>query len=501
MADAINRGPIGTTLAWIGTIAQAQPNRPALFEGEKVWSYRELWQQSADFARGLLKQGVRPGETVALIGTNEARYITAYLAIMRAGAVAVPMNYMLDPPSIRQQLDLVNATAVFVGDVDEAIRKEIFECYRAWGLATFDGSSTGTLPMVKPSTIGSILLTSGSTGQPKGVVHDHSAILHSALQLSGNLPFAADDRGVAFLPFHASIPEQVMPTLCAGGSLDVLPRFDVERVADACERATTLDAVPTVMARLLDGSNLDKLRNLRWVQFASEPMPVPLLKRWWHELPHTETHEFYGMTELLPLTVASHRDLDEDPTIVGRPFPTSALRIDTDDTASGSGASGEIVCHSPARMLEYLDDSDSTNAVLTADGSMRTGDLGSLDDRGFLHITGRIKDVIISGGLNVAPAEVEEAACRHPQVVAASVVGIPDSRWGETPVVVAIPDTDSMLTAAEVLEFCRTELKTFKRPSAAAVVASLPVTGIGKAAKSTIKQLVMDGEIELVYAR
>jgi acyl-CoA synthetase (AMP-forming)/AMP-acid ligase II len=149
-------------------------------------------------------------------------------------------------------------------------------------------------------------------------------------------------------------------------------------------------------------------------------------------------------------------------------------------------------------MAGYLGDPDATRAVTTASGAIRTGDLGELDEDGALFLTGRLKDLIITGGLNVAPAEVEAAACRHPAVASAVVVGIPDPRWGETPVVVAVPVPGSPLRPGDLLTFCRTELSGFKRPSGAALVDRLPLTGIGKSAKSVVRDRILSGEITLV---
>jgi acyl-CoA synthetase (AMP-forming)/AMP-acid ligase II len=151
-------------------------------------------------------------------------------------------------------------------------------------------------------------------------------------------------------------------------------------------------------------------------------------------------------------------------------------------------------------MRGYLDDPETTAGALTPAGAIRTGDLAYLDDAGLLHLKGRLKDLIISGGMGIAPAEIELTACRHPRVATAAVVGVPHPRWGETPVVVAVPAAGNMLTPAEVLDFCRTELTGYKRPTAAALVDSLPQTGIGKIAKTALRERVLSGEIPVVRA-
>jgi acyl-CoA synthetase (AMP-forming)/AMP-acid ligase II len=207
------------------------------------------------------------------------------------------------------------------------------------------------------------------------------------------------------------------------------------------------------------------------------------------------------MTELLTCTVANDRILREDPSSVGVPFSTSLLyAIDADGSEITDGGAGELICQSPAKMLGYYDDEEATAAARTAEGGMRSGDLGRVDERGRVFLTGRLKDLIISGGINVAPAEIEAVACRHPGVSNAAVVGIPDERWGETPVVVVVPTTVDGADAAAVLAHCRAELTSFKRPSAAAVIDAFPSTGIGKSAKSLIRRQILDGEVELVRA-
>jgi acyl-CoA synthetase (AMP-forming)/AMP-acid ligase II len=263
-------------------------------------------------------------------------------------------------------------------------------------------------------------------------------------------------------------------------------------VAEACRRSTCFDAIPTIMARLLDEAPLDALANLRWVSFASEPMPPATLRRWHEALPGVEAHQFYGMTELVPATTASHAMLLEDPTTVGIPFPTTLVGQDTE--------TGQLLVRSPAQMRGYYKNRSASSAALTENGSIKTGDLGRIDDRGWVYLTGRLKELIITGGLNVAPAEIEAIACHHPSVGAAAVVGIPDARWGETPVVIGVARDGSALTPDVLLSHCRQGLKGFKRPSAAAVVDILPSTGIGKIAKNLLRDQIVRGEIALVRA-
>jgi acyl-CoA synthetase (AMP-forming)/AMP-acid ligase II len=285
--------------------------------------------------------------------------------------------------------------------------------------------------------------------------------------------------------------------------LEIVPGFDIERVADACTRATTFDAVPTILRRLIEHAPLEKLAHLKWIQFASEPMPVDLLRRWWDELPTVEMHQFYGMTEALALTVAPHRLLKVEPHTVGRAFPTTGLRIEAADSGGGPDGTegvGELVAITPARMKEYFGDRSATDAALTTDGAIRTGDQGRIREDGLLFLTGRLKDIIITGGLNVAPAEIEAVAATHDSVMAVVVVGVASERWGETPIVIGVPKPSRELTADDLLRHCRERLTSFKRPSGAAVLSHLPIAGIGKVDKAAVKRMVENGELDVVYA-
>lgn len=486
-----------TIVSTIDAVARSRPSSPAVVEERMTWTYAELWSRAEEYARVVRTRGVQQGQPVGIIGQNAARYVAAYLGVLRAGCAIVPVSTMLDARSVREQLDLVGVRTVIVGQVSEEVRDTLEDGFEVVELADPGHADYATrLPVILPSATGSFMLTSGSTGRPKGVEHTHESLLHAVSQMARAFPFAETDRAVVFLPMYTCIPEGVLPVLCRGGSLEVLPGFDVDRVADACTRATTFDAVPTVLSRLLENAPLHKLADLRWILFASEPMPVPLLEAWWEELPTVETHQFYGMTELLTITAASHELLRAVPQTVGRAFPGTRLRLGPLD---GHDAAGEILASSPSRMLRYYGDPATTTQALTAQGELRTGDLGRLDDSGHLFLTGRLKDIIITGGLNVAPAEIEEVAYTHGGVQEVMVVGVPSERWGETPVVVAVPKPDHEVTAQALLDYCRSTLAGFKRPSAAALVPSLPTTGIGKGDKAMIRKLIADGEINLVF--
>ena len=486
-------------VTWIGSVVRARPHQPALIEGSTTWTYAELWARSGAVARDLLSRRLQAGRPVGIVGENEAAYLATYFGILRAGGVAVPINAMLDSNAMCRQLKMVDPAVVYVGRVDPDVRDALQSLFRVQPMTGAPApTSNPRFPTVGANSGCAIMLTSGSTGEPKGAVHSHGSMLHGALQLAATFPYGPGERGVVCLPLYACIPELVLPMLLAGGALEILPGFDVDRVADACTRATMIDAVPTILSRLIENAPLDSLRQLRWVQFASEPMPVPLLRRWWEELPGVETHQFYGMTEILPLAAAPHALLKAEPGSVGRAFPTSAVTVDQHTGDESSDGSGELLGSSPARMRGYFGDAVATKDAFVGSGYMRTGDLGRVDERGFIHLTGRLKDIIISGGINIAPREIEDVASSCPGVESAIVIGIPSATWGETPIVIGVPRRGHPLTPEELLAHCRQGLSGYKRPTGAGLVDRIPTTGIGKAAKDLIRQMILNGEIRLV---
>ncbi|HEX5589172.1 MAG TPA: AMP-binding protein [Candidatus Limnocylindrales bacterium] len=485
-------------VAALRSVVEAGPGRPAVRDAAGEWRFGDLWERAGRVAGGLLDRlAVRPGARVGILGENSAEYLAAYFGILRAGCVAVPLNQLLRPEEHTAQLELVGARDCLVGRdfLDERLGGSIRTVPITDVVA---GPEPSSLPPVGPADDATILLTSGTTGRPKGAVQTHATMRTAVAEMHAALPFARDDVMLAFLPFFASIPEQILPSLLAGACVEVLPRFDLDRIADACDRATAFDAVPTLMARLIDGVPAARLSRLRWLMFASEPMPPALLARWWEELPTVATYQFYGMTEMLTITAAGPELMREAPTSVGRPFPRSQVAvIGPDGAPAATGDAGEVVCASPARMRTYLPDGIDPATWRLADGSMRTGDLGRLDEAGRLHLTGRIKDIIISGGMNIAPSEIEAVAAEHPGVATSVVVGVPDARWGETPILVVVAKAGQRLDPQELLRFCRGRVASYKRPRGVAIVESLPATGIGKSSKAAIREHLLGGGVEV----
>ena len=451
-------------------VVSAGPDRPAIQADGTIWSYADLWDRSGRIGTSLLgRLGLRPGDRVGILGQNDPAYLAAYFGILRAGCVAVPLNQFLLAAELADQLELVGARLASSAGSTRRPPAPWPGAMPTVAIGDLLGGTDAPLPPVDARSDATILLTSGTTGTPKGAVQTHATMRHAAAELQRALPFSADDVMLAFLPFFAAIPEQILPTLLTGGAVEVLPRFELAAVEEACSRATTFDAVPTLMARLLEGVDHVRLARLRWLMFASEPMPPSLLFRWWEALPAVRTYEFYGMTEMLTITVATPDTLREAPASVGLPFPGSTVSVvDAEGRSVPAGESGELVCASPARMRGYLPEAIDPRPGACPRGAMRTGDLGHFDEGGRLVLTGRIKDLIISGGMNIPPTEIE------------AVAGQPSGRrrarspWASRPALGRDPDRHrrpvsggASLTSAELLAYCRERLASYKRPTGA----------------------------------
>lgn len=498
-------GDVAGILARIEEVATQRPDARVLIEGGRELTYADFWRQTGEVAVRLLGMGVGFGERVAIVGPNSSEYLTAYFGILRAGAVVVPLNGLLSRAELADQLVFADTWGCVDVGVDDETRQALESAARVVGKEVLDPDPSAArveLPVVPPSAEAAVLMSSGSTGGgPKGVVHTHASIWSATRQLVGSFPWAADDATIAFLPMFTAMGEQILPALAVGAAIVPVRGFDVAEICKACEFATTMDIIPTLMARLLEGGDHEALNSLRWLMFASEPMPVTLLEAWWRELPDVATYQFYGMTEMLPLAFATPELMRQAPGSVGEAFTDSDLRVlGADGLPVAAGEVGEVACTNLGRMAGYFRDPAATDSVVIGEHGMRTGDLGYLDDRGRLFLTGRIKDIIISGGMNLAPAEIEGVAAQHEGVLVAAVIGVPDERWGETPVVIAVPRPGQRVEAEELLAFCRSRLSGYKRPSAAAIVPDLPSTGIGKVAKRQLRRAVDEGEIRLVRA-
>ena len=445
--------------------ASLGPEVPVVYQDGRGWlSRRELDQRSAVVAGRLAGAGLRPGDPVLFSATASIPLVVAHLAALRAGLIVVPAN------TEYRQAELLHIAT------DAGVRAAVMERELDAGVPVLTpdvelpDAAPPPLDQQQPGDVAMICYTSGTTGRPKGAVLTHGNLLASAEAVRLAWRWTTRDRLVLALPlFHAhGLLVGLHGTLVAGGSAVLLPRFDPGAVADAVvgHDATLFFGVPTMYRRIAASSRGGDLRRLRLCVSGSAPLPAEL---------HAELRERtgqlvlerYGLTETLMLT-SNPYDGERRPGTVGFPLPGVELRL-------AGGGSGEILVKGPNVFGGYRGHPGGFD-----DGWFRTGDIGALDPEGYLRIVGRAKELIITGGLNVYPREVEDVLLAHPSVVDVAVVGLPSDEWGEEVTAFVVARPGQSIEVTELIEFAGCRLARFKCPREVRVVQTLPRNALGK---------------------
>jgi len=446
--------------------AVAQPSAPAF----APLTWEALLARTEVVAGRLARLGLRAGDRLLCSASPSVDLVVAHLAALRMGATVVPANTAYGPGELGHIVADAAPTAALV-DVPG----------RVSGLPTFgpavelDDGPVPRLDEADTSDPAMILYTSGTTGRPKGAVLSHGNLLASARAVTIAWRWTPGDRLVLALPlFHAhGLAVGVHGTLVAGASAVVLPRFDVDAVIDSVTGgATLLFGVPTMWSRLASSPRGAALAALRLCVSGSAPLSPDVFARV-SEVCGQRIIERYGMTETLMLT-SNPVDGERRPGTVGLPLPGVTVRLDAD---------GEILVAGPSVFRGYR--GVPPDEFFTVDGFFRTGDVGAWDADGYLRIVGRSKELIISGGFNVYPREVEEVLLAHPAVAEAAVVGVPSDEWGEE--VVAAVVLDAPVEEDDLIAWCRARIAHFKCPRAVRTVPSLPRNALGKVLRDQLR--------------
>ncbi len=465
-----------------------EPDRPVLLEGRGSGAAlhgEALAQRTALTAASLARGGVVPGERVLWSCSASMDAIIVLLGALRLGAIVVPVN----PSASRSELRYVAADvepAVCV--VDGAERREWLSSEATGALVSAPGELLGgagpsdvTLDAAEPGDDALIVYTSGTTGEPKGAVHTHGSLLAGARALQIAWGWRPEDRLILALPlFHVhGLCAGLFGTLAAGGSAVVFERFVPDHVLDAVPGSTMFFGVPTMYHRLAESGRAEELSALRLCVAGSAPLSADLWRRFDRDF-GVSVLERYGMSETL-LTLSNPLDGERRPGSVGFPLPGVEAAI-ADPDAAGIG---ELVVRGPSLCRGYWRRADASEAMWR-DGWFATGDLASAEDDGYISIRGRRTELIITGGHNVYPAEVEAVLSRHQSVREIAVVGVPSAEWGEsvTAYVVGVdgvPDIDGLARLATQ------ELTSYKRPREFRVVEALPRNAMGKVVRRDLR--------------
>jgi fatty-acyl-CoA synthase len=479
---------------WIRDRARTTPSRVAVeFLGEET-TYAELDERSGRLAAGLLGAGLRPGDRVATLTGTSPEHVVVFFACAKAGLVLLPLNWRLASAELAYQLADAEPTVLLASAEHAATASTLHE--RVAALEELAAASGDELPDVADDDGLLLVYTSGTTGRPKGALLTHANCFWTNLSFDRVAGVADDDVVLSVLPqFHCG-GWNVQPLLAwwKGARVVLEASFDAARTLEliASARVTTMMGVPAnylFMANEPAFAGAD-LSSLRRAVVGGAPMPEALLETW-HER-GVEIVQGYGLTEAAPNVLClPPEDAARKRGFAGKPYPhvDVALRDpESGQLLEGSGE-GELVVRGPNVFAGYWRDPEATAAAF-ADGWLLTGDLAARDEEGYYRIVGRLKDMVISGGENVYPAEIENVLHEHAAVAEAAVVGVPDERWGEACLAFVVLAAGTDAGEDELLDFCRDRLARYKVPREVRFVERLPRNALNKVAKDELLELV-----------
>jgi long-chain acyl-CoA synthetase len=512
-----------------------------------VTTYAELGEQIARAAEGLRKLGVGPGDRVALVLPNCPQHVVAFYAILRLGAIAVEHNPLYTPRELRHQFEdhgarvavvwdkVVQTVAEFPPDLRMgaivsvdltrampfgkrvALRLPVPAARSARSALTLGRPAKGATPWEslvggrrlsrrhpRPdiSDIAILQYTSGTTGAPKGAMLTHFNLRANALQGQAWVPGLRPGQEVFYgvLPlFHAyGLTLCLTVAMSLGARLVLFPKFDEKLVLDAARTTppTFLPAVPPIYDRLVRAAAKRKadLGSIRYAISGAMNLPVATVLRW-EEASGGLLVEGYGMTESSPIAAGNPMGPTRRPGTVGVPFPSTEIRVvDPDDVTIDRGVDqeGELLLRGPQVFAGYWKRTDETAATLLAGGWLRTGDIVRVSADGFITIVDRLKELIITGGFNVAPSEVEAVLLAHPDVADAAVVGVPSSAGGEDVTAAVVLRPGAAFDAEALRDFCRSHLSAYKVPRRVVLLEDLPRSLIGKVLRRKVREQLLN---------
>ncbi|MBV8998695.1 MAG: long-chain fatty acid--CoA ligase [Solirubrobacterales bacterium] len=485
----------------MGRACRARPDRPAVVFGEEVRTHAELHDRAARLASVLEASGVQAGDRVALLLHNRLEFVEALLACHRRGAVAVPINFRLSWNEIEYILGDSDAVAlIHDSDVPTAEVRLVLEVGANYEAAVASASPRLQAPELIEDDIALMCYTSGTTGRPKGALLTHRNLVASTLSWIHEMGAGQDDVWLSGQPlFHIGGINGLLPFLVLGATVIITPSttFDPEAMLGliAAHGVTMCIFVPTQWATICTSSAVARVepRQLRVAMWGASPAPLHTLEAMARAFPDAAIVSAYGQTEMSGAsTLLKGPDATRKMGSVGRPMLGVELRVVDDELCDVPiGEVGEIVYRGPNVMAGYHRQPEATTEAFAGDW-FHSGDLARFDDEGYLWLVDRKKDLIVSGGENVYPAEVERVLLDHPGVAEAAVIGVPHPRWVETPVAFVVLTRGAEVGEADLIAHCRQYLAGYKKPSAVILVEDLPRNAGGKVLKRHLRETYTD---------
>ena len=494
--------------------ARKTPEREALVFKDSRYTYKQLNERVNRLANSLGDLGVKKGDKVSVLFMNCIECVECYYALAKIGAVTVPQNFRFTGREFQYQIDQSDSIALIFSDMFKDIVQSIYSelpkvkhyiCVSGNGVdGTIDyegliekGSPEEPQVLVEDNEPSFIMYTSGTTGRPKGAVLTHkNQIMYAINSIIGHGSF--DSQLLVFPLFHVAATNLTVMGSFLGATTVILDDPTPGNIMTAIqdEKVYYVGLVPALWNRVVNHPNFKDydLSSWRLGTTGAAPMPMEIKNKIGELLPNMNLVETFGMTETCSTAVlATHEDMFKNPGTVGKPGITVEVRV-VDDNSNDvyAGEVGEIIYRGPTIMKEYYKNQEAT-AEAFGGGWFHGGDLVRQDEGGYIHIVDRKKDMIISGGENIYPIEIENVLFMHPKIMEAAVIGVPDAEWGENVKAVIVLKQGETLTAEEIVEHCKHHLASYKKPKIVEFMDVLPRNPSGKVLKTILRQNHMHG--------
>ena len=500
------------------------PDRDCIvFEGRR-WTYAKVNERVNRLANALAQWGIGKGDRVGLLHVNCNQHIETYFAVAKLGAIFVPLNFRAKSDELSYMIANAEAKALFVGsrylDIVNTMLPQLPTVKQCILIDSKDknkiyyedllgsASSDEFMSEIGDEDITILMYTAGTTGRPKGVPLRHSAFASYVLDNVDPADPDIEEKNLLTVPlYHVAGIQAMLAAIYGGRTLVLMRQFEVKEWIETIQRekATRAMLVPTMLKRVIDAPDYDQydLSSLKVITYGAAPMPFEVINKAIKVMPWVRFINAFGQTEtastITTLGPEDHiiegteeereKKLKRLTSSIGRTLPDVEVKIvDEEGKTLAPLEVGEILARGPRIMTGYWRDEQKTSQVITRDGWLRTGDMGWMDEEGYIYLAGRGDDMIIRGGENISPEEVENAVQSHPKVEEASVIGVPDPEWGQEPRAIVVLKKGEVATQEEIIEHCRTRLAGFKRPRSVVFIDALPRNPMGKVLRKKLRE-------------
>ncbi|OGO22335.1 MAG: hypothetical protein A2Z28_02130 [Chloroflexi bacterium RBG_16_51_9] len=499
------------------------PDREAIiFEGKRL-TFTQLNERVNRLGNALLKLGVKKGDRVSMMQVNTNQCVEAYFAVAKIGGIYVPLNFRAKANELPYMLNTADATTIFVGDryIDlvnsikselKTVKNYISLDKTAAGYSNYEDLLKAASPDDIYTEIGDndttiLMYTAGTTGFPKGVMLTHNSFSIYVLENVPPPDPEINEKNILTVPlYHVAGTQAVMSAIYGGRTIVMERQFEAEEWMTLVEKEKVSRAmmVPTMLKQLLDHPNFSKhnLKSLKVITYGAAPMPLEVIKRAIEAFPGVSFINAFGQTEtastVTALTAEDH-NLTGTPAekekklkrlaSIGKPLADVEVKIvDEEGKTLPVGEVGEILIKGPRVMSGYWKDKEKTDKTIDKDGWVHTNDMAYKDEDGYIFLAGRSTDMIKRAGEWISPEEVEAVLQKHPKIEEVAIIGVPDDEWGELPLCVAVLKPGTTSTPEELMEYCRVNLASFKRPRSVVFCDELPRNPMGKILKKQLRE-------------